>query len=232
MSTLQFAELTGTAHKNVLTKARKLLNDLEIEAAQFSAAYKSPTGTQTMLELNKDLSLTLAGQYEPKIAYHVAQSFNAAPQPAALTPLELARENVKLYEALEVAEKARIDAENKAIAKLELIGDHLAGSTIGELGNNIMFNQAAKLLSTNLDIDLGHNTLMRLCRDNGWLMTGERSSSERNYPTQCKIKYFKLKIFHNMTTNIATITPVLTVAGLVAITKLVPHWYAIDKINT
>lgn len=44
MSTLQFAELTGTAHKNVLTKARKLLNDLEIEAAQFSAAYKSPTG--------------------------------------------------------------------------------------------------------------------------------------------------------------------------------------------
>ena len=36
MSTLQFAELTGTKHKNVLTKARKLLNDLDIQPTKFS----------------------------------------------------------------------------------------------------------------------------------------------------------------------------------------------------
>ena len=44
MSTLQFAELTGTAHKNVLAKARKLLDDLGIRSAQFCADYLDAQG--------------------------------------------------------------------------------------------------------------------------------------------------------------------------------------------
>ena len=67
MSTLQFAELTGDRHDNVLVKARKLMIDTDGSNRQ------SP-----MLSLDRDLSLTLAGQYEPKIAYHVAKSFFAA----------------------------------------------------------------------------------------------------------------------------------------------------------
>lgn len=103
MNTLQFAELTGTAHYNVLIKARKLLTDLGIESLEFSSVYKSPTGDKPMLELDKDLSLTLAGQYEPKIAYHVAKSFNAAPQPQLpQTFAQALRVAADIQEALEL----------------------------------------------------------------------------------------------------------------------------------
>ena len=40
MTTVDFAELTGTMHKHVLAKARKLLKDLGIDADEFSSAYK------------------------------------------------------------------------------------------------------------------------------------------------------------------------------------------------
>ena len=59
MNTLQFAELTGTAHKHVLAKADKLLKDLDIQPAEFSARYfDSQNKPRKMLELDKDLSLS------------------------------------------------------------------------------------------------------------------------------------------------------------------------------
>ena len=107
MSTLQFAELTGTKHYHVLAKARKLLNDLGIDCNKFSIQYKDSSGkSNVMLELDKDLSLTLAGQYEPKIAYHVAQSFNAVPQlPDFNNPAAAARAWADKHEALQLEQQ-------------------------------------------------------------------------------------------------------------------------------
>lgn len=116
-------------------------------------------------------------------------------------------------------------AERNAIIRLSKIGNHLAGSVVAKLGNNIMFNDVAKLISTNLEIDLGHNTFMKLCRDNGWLMTGHRSKSEKNKPTQAKIHYFKLKLFYDQETGECTITPAITPEGVVKISELIPLWY-------
>ena len=107
MTSLQFAELTGTEHKHVLAKIRKLLIDLNIQPddiASCSGQYTDRKGEQrTMMKLNRDLSLTLAGQYEPKIAYAVAQAFNKANKP--MTQLESAR---ALVASLERAEQLAI----------------------------------------------------------------------------------------------------------------------------
>jgi phage regulator Rha-like protein len=55
MTTLEFAELTGTMHKHVLHKARNLLKDLNIDSAEFSAQFKDSSGKgNIMLTLNKD----------------------------------------------------------------------------------------------------------------------------------------------------------------------------------
>ena len=77
MTTLAFAELTGSPHNDVLKKARKLLADLEIDEGEFSSTYlDSINRKRPMISLDKDLSLILAGQDKPKIAYHVIKSFN------------------------------------------------------------------------------------------------------------------------------------------------------------
>ena len=103
MSTLAFSELTGTRHDNVLEKAKKLLDDLEIGHLNFQDSYLSSQNKQLpMLSLDKDLSLTLAGQYEPKIAYHVAKAFNKPIlEPSPKSALELAKEQVVLQQKLE-----------------------------------------------------------------------------------------------------------------------------------
>ena len=117
MTTIAFAELTGTTHKNVMAKARKLLKDLGILAAEFSATRLDSRGKeQTLLELDRDLSLTLAGQYEPKIAYSVAKAFNSNNQSAQpnLSPTEIAIIQLQAVQKVEqevAAVQAQVDLQ-------------------------------------------------------------------------------------------------------------------------
>ena len=41
MSSLEIAELTGKEHRNVMSDIRKMLDELSIDAAKFSATYKA-----------------------------------------------------------------------------------------------------------------------------------------------------------------------------------------------
>lgn len=64
MSSLEIAELTGKQHKNVLADIRKMLDDLEINSAVFSAQYKDSTGRSlVMFNLPKRESLILVSGY-------------------------------------------------------------------------------------------------------------------------------------------------------------------------
>ena len=92
MNTLQFAELTRTLLGDVHKKTKKLLNDLgfnlddaNLHHEEFQIV-RDDRGYISRIELDRDLSLTLAGQYEPKIAYHVAKSFNANTHDVELSP--------------------------------------------------------------------------------------------------------------------------------------------------
>ena len=178
MSTLQFAELTGTKHHNVLAKARKLLEDLEILTTDFSVTRIDLRGKeQTMLELNKDLSLTLAGQYEPKIAYHVAQSFNATPQPAApkLTPLEIAHNALlTTSQALsdEIAERQKVEKMLEVAKVVELAGC--------SSDNDISVDEFCKIITSSLEnTNLGRTKCYIIFRAIGLVETQSTRPTQR-----------------------------------------------------
>ena len=64
MSSLEIAELTGKQHKNVLADIRKMMDDLEINSAVFSAQYKDSTGRSlVMFNLPKRETLILVSGY-------------------------------------------------------------------------------------------------------------------------------------------------------------------------
>jgi len=68
MSSLEIAELTGKKHKHVLIDIRKMLKELEVEAAELSAPFKMPSGqTAKVFKLNEELSLTLVSGYSIKM---------------------------------------------------------------------------------------------------------------------------------------------------------------------
>lgn len=68
MSSLVIAELTGKEHKNVLADIRKMLNELEINAANFSATFKAgKNNTYEYFNLPKRETLILIGGYSVKL---------------------------------------------------------------------------------------------------------------------------------------------------------------------
>lgn len=68
MSSREIAELTGKEHKNVLADIRKMLQDLELTSADFSANLPDAYGRQQQIfNLNKELTLTLVAGYNVKL---------------------------------------------------------------------------------------------------------------------------------------------------------------------
>jgi phage regulator Rha-like protein len=64
MSSLEIAELTGKEHRNVMSDIRKMLEELKIDAAKFSATYKTGrNNTYECFNLPKDETITLISGY-------------------------------------------------------------------------------------------------------------------------------------------------------------------------
>ena len=224
MSSVEIAKLTGKRHDNVLRKCRELIEKGIILATQ-SEERDTRGKFYPVFNLNKVESLNIVANLSPEFTAIIIDRWQELENPRPLTRIELLERMLDVERANEQLRLEVIEAEAKAIRRLSKIGDHLAGSVISEIENNVTFNNVAKILSSNLCIKLGHNNLMALCRDNGWLMTGDRSKSEKNMPFQNKMDYFKIKLFHNPDTNVVSITPVLTPKGVVKLSKLVPIWF-------
>jgi phage antirepressor YoqD-like protein len=133
-----------------------------------------------------------------------------------------------LNDATELANKFN-DEKIVLTKQLAQIGNHLAGSTISELGDDMMFNVVAKLLSTNLEINLGQNTLMCILRSKGWLMVG-RSYYEKNMPMQNKIDYMRVYLHVNEITGKINATTVLRPKGLKVLSTKISKWY-VERLN-
>ncbi|HHW7546678.1 TPA: phage antirepressor KilAC domain-containing protein [Mannheimia haemolytica] len=68
MSSREIAELCDKRHTHVLANIDKMLNELEIHSADFSAQYKDSTGRMLRCyNLPKDLTLTLIAGYNVKL---------------------------------------------------------------------------------------------------------------------------------------------------------------------
>jgi len=95
MSSREIATLTGKQHKDVLHDIRKMLIDLELNTADFSAVYKADNGQEYMcFNLDKENTLILVSGYNVKIRQAIIKRWqeleNQQPKPKQLTNRELA----------------------------------------------------------------------------------------------------------------------------------------------
>lgn len=74
MSSIEIAEVTGKQHRNVLSDIRKMLDELDLCAAEFSAPQNyGNNNTREVFNLDKNLVMTLMAKYEFRIGYAMAK---------------------------------------------------------------------------------------------------------------------------------------------------------------
>lgn len=106
MSSLEIAELTGKAHKNVLADIRAMLKDLEIDSAEFSAQYTDATGRALpSFNLDREMTDTLLTGYSAKMRLAVVRRWRELEAQLA-QPRELSR--MDLIQLAFEAEQARL----------------------------------------------------------------------------------------------------------------------------
>ena len=109
MSSREIAELTGKQHKDVLYDIRKMLIDLELTTAEFSAVYKADNGQEyECFNLDKENTLILVSGYNVKIRQAIIRRWQ-----------ELENNNPKLPTTYKAALLALVAAEEER-ERLEL----------------------------------------------------------------------------------------------------------------
>ncbi|MFV3314091.1 phage antirepressor KilAC domain-containing protein [Pseudomonas sp. L7] len=149
MSSREIAELTGKAHKNVLADIRAMLDELELNWADFSAQYKDSTGRSLpCFNLDREMTDTLLTGYSAKMRLAVVKRWREleegsgrviATLPDFSNPAAAARAWAEQYEQRQVAQQALAIAA----PKVEFVDKYVEST--GLKG----FRQTAKLLRAN-----------------------------------------------------------------------------------
>ena len=115
MSSREIAELTGKLHKNVMADITKMLNDLDLNSADFSAQYKDSTGrTLPMFNLPKRETLILVSGYDTVLRAKVVDRMNAL-ESARMAPQV---QNPVLQALIaQMAELDRVEQQQKVLAQ-------------------------------------------------------------------------------------------------------------------
>ena len=152
MSSREIAELTGKDHKHVLADVRKMLGELLLNSADFSAEYQDSTGrTLPMFTLPKRETLILVSGYSIELRARIIDRWQELEAQVA-KPAELSRMDI-LTLAME-SEQARIKAEaerDHAIATKAQIGSRREATAMATAA-------AAKREADKLRDQLGFNT--------------------------------------------------------------------------
>ena len=144
MSSREIAELTGKQHKNVLADIRKMLDDLEIDSAIFTAQYKDGTGRSlVMFNLPKRETLILVSGYNVAMRARIIdrwQELEEKQTPA--TPKTYIEALEKLLESEK--EKLVLKEELKAAEpKVEFVNNYV------DAKGNKTFRGLVKMLNVN-----------------------------------------------------------------------------------
>ena len=136
MSSLEIAQLTGKQHKDVLENIRKVLEEAEINSAEFSAQYKDSTGrTLPCFKLHKrECDLVIAGY---SVKYRLAiidrwAELEAREVKSLPSYAEALRELANALDA-NVAQQAVIEAQKPAVAFHECVKASINCQTIEEI---------------------------------------------------------------------------------------------------
>lgn len=124
MSSLEIATVAEKDHKNVLADIRKMLNDLGIEGAEFSAPFKMPSGQNTTVyNLPYRESMILMAGYSIKIRARIVDEWIELKErarlsavahwrslglPASQDEMELAMQNRSLKDRMAEVREVRL----------------------------------------------------------------------------------------------------------------------------
>lgn len=87
MTSKEISELTGKEHKHVLADVRKMLGDLGLTSAEFSADLPDNYGRlQPAFVLPKDLTLTLVSGYDVVMRHRIVTRWLELEGPGAVSP--------------------------------------------------------------------------------------------------------------------------------------------------
>lgn len=170
MSSREIAELTGKEHKNVLADIRKMLSDLEIGSADFSADAPDAYGrAQPGFALPKDLTLTLVAGYSVKLRKRIIDRWMQLEEMVARPQFVLDPSDPKVmlacfdYLQKQVQEKdAIIAVQAEQVKKL----DRLEGAK-----GSMCISDAAKTLG------VGRDELFRFMEGRRWIFKRQGNRS-------------------------------------------------------
>lgn len=148
MSSREIAELTGKDHKHVLRDIRDVLDQLEIDSAQFWAQYIDSTGRSlSMFNLPKDLTTTLVSGYSIPMRHKIVtrwmelESKQAHALPQTFTQaLRLALEKAEQLEVAQAqlgAALVQVEAMKPAVEFVENFVECAQSQTITEVAKAI-----------------------------------------------------------------------------------------------
>lgn len=144
MSSREIAELCEKRHTHVLADIDKMLNELEIHSADFSAQYKDSTGRMLRCyNLPKDLTLTLIAGYNVKLRKRIIDRWQELENQQKLTAL-LPQIYLQALEALVESEKQKqvLALENQEMKPKADFVDHYV-----EVGTTKSLRETAKILN-------------------------------------------------------------------------------------
>ena len=116
MSSLEIAKLTGKEHRNVLEDIRKVLKEVEIEPAEFSAGYKAGNGqVQPCFNLpRRECDLIIAG-YSAKYRLAIIDRWRELENQQPKLPTTYIEALTALLESEKAKEAALLEAKNLKI---------------------------------------------------------------------------------------------------------------------
>lgn len=162
MSSLEIAELTGKQHKHVLTDIRKMLNDLELNSADFSAQYKDASGkSNSMFELPKRECLILASGYNVILRAKIIDRWAELEAEKQLSPLDFMQMQLDMMKQ----QDARISAIETKLNDVKAINAPIEHFSIMGYCHNIgkkisletakQYGQQCRKLSNELGLVIG-----------------------------------------------------------------------------
>jgi len=163
MSSLEIAELTGKRHDHVMTDISKMLNELNLNAPDFSGTQKyGNNNTREIFNLDEELSLTLVSGYNVKMRNAIIKRWHELE--VNEKPLSLEEMTLRVIEG---QQNKILQLENKIEADKPLTA---FGKAVSQSVGTCLVGDWIKAIDDSGDIKIGRNKAFRWLREQKYLL--------------------------------------------------------------
>jgi len=163
MSSLEIAELTGKRHDHVMTDISKMLNELNLNAPDFSGTQKyGNNNTREIFNLDEELSLTLVSGYNVKMRNAIIKRWHELE--VNEKPLSLEEMTLRVIEG---QQNKILQLENKIEADKPLT---TFGKAVSQSVGTCLVGDWIKAIDDSGDIKIGRNKAFRWLREQKYLL--------------------------------------------------------------